>query len=187
MQITNSNYSTAFGKTPVMKCTIKNAQTKRKEPATLYQMNTNLKSDYSEVMNSKNTLCIKSDFERDFATGSDYRQYYLLKNDKTDEVAGCAETTQRMTRNLENYTMVEEISENKKYANGIEPVLTYLVHNAKQNAQDAVVFSTDENVIPDMKKVTQQQAPTGERILSSKMFNTLLNHAEKRYNVEYNA
>lgn len=186
MQITNMNCSQSFGKTPVMKCTVKNAETNRTEHATLYKMDTSLKSDYDEVMNSKNTLDIKGSFDRDFFLGQNYKQYYLLKNDKTDEVAGCAQTTKRMTRDLQSYTLIEEMSGNKKYKNATEPVFAYIVHDADKSWDDAVISAKEENIIPDMKKVKTEQTRTGEMLLSYENYDSVLNHSEKRYKIDYN-
>lgn len=187
MQINTIKSIQSFGKTPVMKCTVKSSETGNKENATLYQMDTNNRKDYYEVRSSKNTGDILSDFERDSLNRSNLRQYYLLKNDKTQEVIGCAETTKRMSGGISDgkYIQIEEISENKKYKNGIEPIFTYLVHFAKEIGQDAVVSIAGENIIPNMRKAKQVQVKTGEIITPQSSFDEILNHAERRYNIEY--
>ena len=187
MQINNIKVSQSFGKTPVMKCSVKSAETGKKEYATLYQMDPRNGGDYNEVKSSKNTRDIFFDFEQDYFNRSSLKQYYLLKNDKTQEVIGCAETTKRMTGGVSGgrYLQIEEISENQKYKNGIEPIFAYLVHFAKDVGQDAVVSISGENVIPNMHKAKQVQIKTGEIITPYANFDEILNHAEKRYNIEY--
>ena len=189
MTINSINTSVSFGKLPVMKCTIKDAQTKKIMPATLYQLEVGKASDVYDVEHSKNTMDIYNSFIKDSRFGSNYRQYYMLQNDKTQEVIGCAQTSSHFSMKKDisggHQLLVEELSENKKYLNGKEPILTYLLNVARKSMKDSVVTAFDTNVVPNMKQVRPKQISTGEFVIPASRFDNALIHGEKRYNISY--
>lgn len=189
MTINSFNNSVSFGKFPVMTCTIKDAQTKKIHPATLYQLEVGKQSDIFDVEQSKNTRDICNDFVRDSRLGSKYRQYYILQNDKTQEVIGCAETSSHYSLKEDisggNQLLVDELSDNKKYLNAKEPILTYLLNVARNSLKDCVVTPFDTNVVPNMKQVKPVQMNTGEFVIPASRFDNALLHGEKRYNIDY--
>ena len=189
MTINSINTSVSFGKQPVMKCTIKEAETKKIMPATLYQLEVGKKSDIFDVEHSKNTMDIYNGFMKDSRLGSNYRQYYILQNDKTQEVIGCAQTSSHFSMKDDisggHQLLVEELSENKKYLNGKEPILTYLINVARKAMKDSVVTCFDTNVVPNMKQVKPKQISTGEFVIPASRFDNALTHGEKRYNIDY--
>ena len=189
MNINSVNNLVSFGKQPVMKCTVKDVETKKVMPATLYKMDPSKSSDLFEVEKSKNTRDITFHFKRDNALGLNFRNYYLLKNDKTQEVVGCAETENHYSPRNNGaggfVMLVGELSENKKYLNGKEPILTFLMNEARKSGQNAIVTCSDENVAPNMKQLKPVQLNTGEYYIPASRFDNALTHGEKRYNISY--
>lgn len=179
----------SFGKSAVMTCTVKSADKTTKVNATLYQMNPLEREDYRDVMYSKHTTCIKSDFQRDTGHRQGMYEYYLLQNDKTGEVIACAQTSRRYRTGNAKYngvsTLIEEMSQNRHYINGAEPVLAYLVHKAGEQFDNCVTTAFDKDEIPCLKNSKFTQLKTGDWCIPEKRYQLLIDQAEKRENVNF--
>lgn len=182
--------SISFGKTPVMTCTVKNKEEKGKQSATLYKMDTQNYNDYKEIMYSKNARCLHRGFEEDRDSFYPIHEYYLLKNDKTDEVISCAQTSRHYRTGEAKYsgfsTLINEMGENKKYANGAEPIVSYLVKNAGERQDESVSTAFDQDEIQtSLKRSKFTQLKTGEWVLPQKRYQALIEQAEKREDVNF--
>ena len=181
--------SISFGKTPVMTCTIKSADKKEQNSATLYQMDTKEYSDLKEILYSKNARCLIRDFEEDAGRYTPYSEYYLLKNDKTQEVIACAQTSRHYrtgdAKSTGFSTLIEEMSQNSKYVNGAEPILAFIAHKAEGRFDNCVTTAFDRDVIPTLKNSKFTQLRTGDWYLPEKRYPILIDQAEKRANISF--
>lgn len=181
--------SISFGKTPVMTCTVKGANKKDIVNATLYQMDPHNNNDQRDVRFSKNTHCIKQSFERDCGHFQPIYEYYLLTNDKTQEVIACAQTSRHYRTGNARYngcsTLIDEMSQNRNYINGAEPVLAYIVHNAEERYDKTVTTAFDKDEIPCLKNSKFTQLKTGDWCIPEKRYQLLIDQAEKRENINF--
>ena len=93
MQINNVNSNISFGKTPVMICEVKKKKETDRRTATLYKMDIKKHEDLNEIKYSKTARTLYPDAEKDRHYMSPGREYYLLKDDSTNEVISCASIT----------------------------------------------------------------------------------------------
>ena len=127
MKISKINTSPAFAKKPLLTCKIKSSANKEENNAVLYKLNPNDKSDYCDVKYSKTAQAIFDDFKKDNC--SDYHEYYMLQNSKTQEVISCAKTSRHYrckgANNTGFSTYIETFAENDKYIKFLLGTLSY--------------------------------------------------------------
>lgn len=182
--------SISFGKTPVMTCTVKSKDVKEKQSATLYKMDTQNNDDCKEIMYSKNTRCLLDGLAKDMGNYYPTYEYYLLKNDKTEEVISCAQTSRHFRTGNSKYqgcsTLINEMSENKKYVNGAEPLFAYLAKNASERYDECISTAFDQDEIQSsLKRSKFTQLKTGDWVIPKKRYQTLIEQAEKREDVNF--
>lgn len=182
--------SVSFGKTPVMTCNVKSKNSNEKQPATLYKMDASNKNDLKEIMYSKNTRCLVDGFLNDMVAYYPTYDYYLLQNDKTNEVISCAQTSRHFRTGKSMYqgcsTLINEMSENKKYINGAEPLFAYLVKNADERYDGCVSTAFDqEEIQTSLKNLKFNQLKTGDWVIPQKRYQTLIEQAKKREDVNF--
>jgi len=179
----------SFGKTPVMKCTVKDAATKKSNEATVYKMDTMEREDLREIQLSKNTRSIVRDFEKESYRRAPIHEYFLLKNDKTGEVIACAETSRHYkigdTRYSGASTVIDEFSENKKYVNGAEPLFAYIAHNAEQRYDNYICTAFNDETIKTLRTHKFTQIKNGDWCMPAKRYQTVIGQAERRNNVVF--
>ena len=195
MKILSINSSPAFGKTPVMECCIKDTITKKTNNATLYKLNPDSINDVYDVRQSKNTVSIKSDFIKSHLYGDRCNDYYILQNDKTQEVISCAQVSHRYryddAENIGLYTLATSLSENKKYINGLEPMLAYITKIAAERYDNGVyaAYSLSDTMqtseFPSLKHIKVSDAGKDGILIPSKRFLSFLDIAEKRSQINY--
>lgn len=189
MNIKQINFSQTFGKTPVMRCEMKKTGTKDKAQSTLYKLNPQLNSDLEEVMYSKRARCMYTDMRKDSQTKNPYREYYILKDDKTDEVISCAETSHHYR--AENVphpglsTLIDEMESNGKYVSSQEPLLAYLAYSAMNRFDDSVCVGFYNEDYSRFKRARFSETKNGDWILPDKRYINLIDNAAKRYNIEF--
>ena len=134
MNITSIKTNQTFCKTPVMKCKISKFKTDEKSESTLYKMDCANESDLNEVKYSKNARWMYYPMRKDSLKATPYREYYILKDDKTNEVISSAQSSRHYRADNVEYpgysTLIEDMQNNMKYINSEEPVLAYFANNA---------------------------------------------------------
>ncbi len=181
--------SISFGKTPVMTCTVKTTGKNDKVDATLYRMNAHDSEDQRDVRFSKHTTCIKKDFDKEAGRFRPVYDFFLLTNNKTKEVIACAQTSRHFRTGDAKYngcsTLIDEMSENRNYVNGAEPLLAYIVHQAEERYDHCVTTAFDRDEIPVLKNCKFTQLKTGDWCIPEKRYPLLLDQAEKRENISF--
>ncbi|MBQ9245742.1 hypothetical protein IJ182_05695 [bacterium] len=199
MNISGIKSSPAFGKTAVMECRVKNSKDKVSQDATLYKLNMNNIDDIDAVRQSKNTTAIKNDFIKAHIFGDKYNDFYMLQNDKTQEVISCAEVSHRYKtggEEPERSTVVTSMGENKKYINGGVPIIAYLTKIAAERDDDSLYISYNiedssnwsdwtENEIPSLTQIKASDTGKDGMRIPSRRFLSFLDVAEKRAQINY--
>lgn len=181
----SSNYNNlSFGKTPVMTCRVNLNDKKEKVSATVYQMDTGNFEDLREIRSSKTGRKIFNDFQRDAMQCYPHHEYFLLKNDDTDEVICAAETSHHL-RNTDDKTnglatVIDEFALNNKYNNPAEPMLANIVKTAWERYDNSVVSSIAKDDLPDLKRASFSETKKGDWMIPEKRFSSMLNKAEER-------
>ncbi len=179
----------SFGRTPIMKCTIKKTENRGKVEATLYKMDAKDKNDLQDVEYSKVGRCMYDDMAKEFDSPSYSREFYMLQNDKTKEVISCAQTSHRFRTSDKNpglSTLIEEIGVSKNYVNGAEPLLAYIAYNAFNRFDDTVYTAFRPEEIPvDMKRAKFSQTKLGEWYIPQKRYHVLIDSAQRHSQMEF--
>lgn len=190
MRIQSINNNTNFGKIPVLKCKVKKADEEKACSATLYKMEPNNPSDAREIKYSKNARSIYYDFMIDGGKHESNRDYYLLKrNDNTEEVIACAETSRHYRPDNAEFsghtTFIEEMSENPKYEKGGLPLLAHIIINANDNNDKCVSTSTYTNADDSLKEAKFTQIITGDWILPKEEYWNSITGAMQNSGINY--
>lgn len=188
MLIDKVQTSPAFGKTKVMQCNVKNSQTKKNSPATLYKLDCFNFSDIKDVISSKNASEILTSFLLDNQNGKSSSDYYVLCNDKNGEIVSCAQTEHRFNVSPENfgtYTLIEALGENKNYVNPVEPLIGYIVKKADDRYDNSVYAAYGFDEKPDLKRIKFSESKLGEAFIPSKRFNSIINKAQEHSSINF--
>ncbi len=193
--------SLSFGKTPILQCRVKDMAERKRHNATLYKLNPKNTSDFKDVMYSGNTTCIQKDFKKAYLTdGRDYNDYYILQEDSSNEIISCAQVSHRYSArdqiNPGYYTLISAMSENKKYINGAEPIMSFVTRIAAErddkkvcaayNIKDSSLWSewrADEMHTIKNKDITD--AGADGVYIQNKMFTPYLDRTERRNQIYY--
>lgn len=182
MKISAINNRVNFGKIQVMKCSVNQKGSNSKKSATLYEMEPDNPKDVQEVRYSKNARCIYYDFMIDAGKKDRGRRYYMLKDDKTQEVIACAQTSRHIRPENSTYsgqnTLIEEMSENPKYVDGAKPLIAYIAHRADSEFDNFVSTAFDTDIIPYLKDFNFIQIPTGDWIIPKGQYGILEKHVK---------
>ncbi|MBQ3641029.1 hypothetical protein II906_03775 [bacterium] len=189
MRINNINSNLNFGKQALMTCFVRSMDTNEKCSATLYKMNQLNADDFYDVMNSKNTIAIKRAMETDFFKRRETSDFYVLQNDKTQEIIGCAEK-QNHYKPVDDVdsgmiTVINELSGNFNYLNPQEPIFIYLVKNAQDSFRNAITMATGDDIMRNLRGAKFTKNRANDLVLRGRAFDSYLQQAEQRYNVEY--
>lgn len=188
MKISLNSSNVNFGKTPLLKCSVKEKETQNRANATLYELDYKSASDIDEVRYSKNARSIYQDIIRANKDSKSPFHFYFLKNDKTGEVMACAETYHCYRKSGDKTegtsTVIEELSENSKYINASEPVVSYFAKQALERYDSTVTtaFRTEEFSLKNSKF---EKTKADNWVLPEKRFGVLIDQAEKRYQTEF--
>ncbi len=178
--------SISFGKTPVMKCIVKEVSGKNKHCATLYQMDTKNPEDFKEIKYSKSSRCLIPAFQNDISKHNPAYNYYLLKNDTTGEVISCAQTSKRFKMGSGKYsgmsTLIDEMVENTGYLNGGVPLLAYLAHKSEMQSENFVSSALRLEDTPSLKIAKFTKLRNGDWFIPKNRYQLLIDIAEKRVN-----
>ena len=198
MNISKLNNSCSFGKSALLTCEIKQEPNKSKVQATLYKMDPHNSSDIDDIMYSKYTGPIRSDFIDSCYKHRTFQDFYVLQNDKTKEVISCAQTSHHYrpeqvsrgfnTITFENpglSTLIEEINVNPNYVNGAEPLLAYIVKVAGERFDSTVYTAFDQDTVPSLKRAKFSQTKLGEFFIPEKRYSVLIDQAEKHSQIKY--
>lgn len=189
MNISKLNNCYSFGKKALLTCEIKQEPNKNKVQATLYKMDPHNLSDIDDVRYSKNTRCIHHDFFKAVEERHPNREFYLLQNDKTKEVICCAQTSHHYrpssAQNPGLCTLIDEIGVNYNYVNGTEPMLAYIVKRAGERFDSTVYTAFTQEELPSLKRAKFSKTNLGEFYIPEKRYNTLIDQAEGRSQIEY--
>ena len=180
----------SFGKKPLLNCSIKNKDTKKKIEATLYSMDYRNPNDRFEMENADNAEFVKHNFLAipNVPEGS---KFYLLKNNETGETVSCAQTTKHFSNPEDNdfsgsYVLIESAQEKPKYQDSISPVLGQIVKDAYYSFDNKIVSALrDEDLNLVRYKFTLK--PDMSMVLPDKRFVDLLDKIEKINEIEYMA
>ena len=185
------NTSPAFGKYSVMSCQVKDVKSKENNSATLYKLNTDDGNDANDVRYSKTAQAIRDDFFDAYYHGNNYKNFYLLQNDKTGEVISCAQTSWHYRNgDIQNpgfSTVIEQLSENDKYVNSGEPMLAYIINDASIKGFESVYsVSTPSNQSQAVARAKFSKTENeGITFMPQKSFLNFLDGAEKRSKIDY--
>ncbi len=189
MQINKIYGTQTFGKTPVLTCRIKDWETKQPHNATLYKMDPNNFQDLNEILYSKNTNSIKRNFMKAHAKNINYKDFYVMQNDRTMEVISCAQTEHRYgnfnKKNSGLYTLIEEMEENPNYINGMEPLTAGIIKNASARFDESIYTSFRAEEAPYLKRAKFSKTKEGAYYVPQKRFNAILMQAENRSQIDY--
>ena len=135
--------SLSFGKTPILQCRVTDIEKRKRHNATLYKLNPRNTLDFKDVIRSKNTTCIQRDFKEAYINGNkSFHDFYILQDEGTDEVISCAQVAHRYSPkdqiNPGYYTLISAMSENKKYINGAEPIMSFVTRMAAERSDKCV-------------------------------------------------
>ncbi|MBQ3641342.1 hypothetical protein II906_05400 [bacterium] len=189
MKINQINNTVNFGREALMTCQVKQVEENKKYPATLYKMDQLKADDYHDIQNSRNTNAIKLDFENEYYRRNPIHDFYILQNDKTREIIGCAEknTHFKTWEDVDTgvITLLQTLSVNPKYLNAGEPIFTYIVKDAKDCFRKAVTLATGENIVPNMGQAKFTENKDKNLVLRSAAFEPVIEQGEKRYGIQY--
>lgn len=189
MKINNINSEITFGKTAVMKCCIKQKNTKEKAQSTMYQLDTKNNTDLTEVFYSKNARCMYFSMIKDRYRFYPSSEYYFIKDDKTGEIISCVQTSRHYRRENEKQpnltTLIEELNTNPKYINTTEPIIAYLAQKAFTRMDDSITIGCYFDYPKDLKRIKFSQVKNGDWVLPEKRFNDFIDTAQKRSNIEF--
>lgn len=189
MNIPALNYNQTFGKQALLTCNVKENSSNTQKSATLYKLDPENISDQKDVLFSKQTGCIKRDFEKARYDSFPNKEFYMLQNNSTGEVISCAQTSHhfRPFESAESgqYTLIEDAHGNIKYSNAVEPLFAYITKSASQKSDSSVFTAFDEMTMPEANKSSFSIAETGEYFIPDKNFASFQSNSEKKYNIKY--
>ncbi len=189
MNIQKINSFQSFGKTAMLKCSIKNSETENKQSATMYKMDPLNYEDAKDVLYSRHTTPIKKDFLIAQTTREPHNEFFLLKDNETGEVISCAQTSHHYRTDPAKHpglsTLIEEFSENPKYINAAEPLLAGITKRAQNRFDETVYTAFNLETLPSLKQAKFSKTKLGEFYIPQRRFDTLINQAEKRSQIEY--
>ena len=183
-----SNYI-SFSKEPVSACVLINKDKGTKSDATLYKADVKSDSDKFDIKRSKTASCLYSDFMRERRRNEPCSDFFILQDDKTNEVI-CAAETSRHYRPLEGKkegfaTIIDEIRENNKYENAAEPMLEYIVREAYKRGDTNVFTAFQSEDLPSLKRERFTETNNGEWYMPRARFFDFIDIAEKRSHIDY--
>ena len=189
MKINNIISNINFGKTPVMKCCIKSKDTKEHHLATIYQLDAKNNKDLSEVFYSKQAICLYPSMLKDNRRYYPSSEYYIMKDDRTDEVISCTKTSRHYRRDNVEFprltTLIEELNTNPKYINSAEPMFAFLAQKAFNRFDESLTTASYPENPTILKRAKFTQTKNGDWVLPEKRFNNLIDTAQKRSNIEF--
>ena len=181
----NSINNVNFGKKAIFNCTVKRADTKEKENATLYLYNQNNLSDMAEVRKFNNHTYVERCF---LDPRNDYSKYYFLVNDDTKEVISSAKTTEFFAKDGKyegRYTSIDEIAANPKYMDSMMPTLAQVAKEAINRFSNNVITAFRADEAPSLKSSKFTLNKDEVWFLPDRRYNILIETAEKRNQIEY--
>ncbi len=189
MKINSIKTKQTFCKTPVMKCKIKKTQSNEESESTLYKMDCLNKSDLDEVKYSKIARYIYYPMLNDSENDFHYREYYILKDDNTNEVISCAQTSRHYRADNVEYpgytTLIEEMKNNLKYVNPEEPVFAYLANHAINQYDSSLSIGFYPHNTKSLKHNNFSETKNGDWIIPEQRFLNLIDNASKRNQIEF--
>lgn len=189
MKIQKCGYALSFGKEAVMTCEVKRRDTNKRTPATLYKMNPKLYADRQEVNFSKHARCISQYFTKEISRHYPVNDYFLLKDDNSDEVISAAMSSHHYKTGDNTFngytTLVSEYEDNIKYVSPLEPVFAYMVKTADRRFDDTVSVGFYSESIPFFKSLKFSQIKNGDWVIPKKRYDDFLDRAEKRFNIDF--
>ncbi len=189
MKILCVNYSYSFGRTPLMTCTVKQKEKNEKVSATLYKMDPKNPKDIDDVRYSKKGRYMYGDMLQESKQKQSAREFFMLQNDKTQEVISCAQISHRYRPSQKNqgfYSLIEEMNISNNYINGAEPIIAYLAYNAQNRLESSLYSAFHPEEIPiDMKRIKFSEGNKGEWYLPQRRFNTLIDRAQAHSQIEF--
>lgn len=187
MRVQNITSNITFGKTPVMICEMKKTAGNNKINATLYKMDLRDSEDIKEIEYSKTARILYPMLLEDRFYSHPAREYYLLKDDETDEVISCAATSTHLRMNdgkKSGFSLViDEFAKSSKYLNSSEPMFAFLADKAIKHYNQNIIIGTSECDDETLKKFRFTKTKNGEWYMPERRFSNLINSAEKRYNM----
>ncbi len=183
MKISNI-HSINFSKKAILTCQVKDWERKEKRNATLYELNpaTNLE-DREEIRLNERTSYLYPWVLKDLNS-----TFYMLKDDKTDEVISYAQTSHHLkhksTRHKGLSTSIDELEGNEHYINALEPMIAGIVKKAQERFDLSVYFnmrSEDVYSLGNLKLPNEN----GDIFIREKRFETIINNAIQRSNIKF--
>lgn len=188
MNISANGMNVAFGKTPVMTCKVKRQQDNKPVDATLYRLESGSLVDLRDIEMSK-TAKVLSQHYSESTYRNKHNDFYILQNDKTDEVICAAETSHHFRTTNDRFegtsTVIDEFRANDKYANAAEPVIAHIVNKAGQQFDKSVVSALNQEEMPTLKHAKFSKTKNGDYLLPEKRFGNFADRAEKKFSIEY--
>ena len=187
MKISSLN-SINFGKRPLLNCSIK-TKSNEKFDGTLYLYDNKDGDDRMEVRESDFLEGFRLDFLRCSGDVSGFN-FYVLKNDETNEIISCAKTSRRIKRYplIEDgtYTKIEDIKENSDYIDPFYPVLGQIIKDGIEHYDRMIELPVCECVRKDMKKYKfSKKEDDAYWRLPERRFQEALTKVELRNQIDY--
>lgn len=185
----SSNMNLNFGKKAIMTCQIKNAQTKQKSNSTLYKYESNNQKDVREIMFDKQLGHLLPDFSNDTFSHQANIELYALKDDKTQNLIGYALTSRHLRRENADLsglaTVVDEMNANYQYTNSAEPIIAAVAKAAQDRGDASVIIAMRPEDICYIKNIKFSQTKFEEPYLPEKRFNSIIDKATERSQIEF--
>ncbi len=189
MNIRRTNQVQNFGKKAVMTCEIGRQYSHDKKPSTLYAMSPRNINDEQEIKYSRHARNIYGDFIKDKLQNQSANEYYLLKDDETNEVIAAVMTSHHYRPDNVvspgKTTLICELEDNIKYMNPAEPVMAYVINRANKRFDSSVSvgFYTEQ---PSMlEKLTFSKTENGDWIMPETRFVNFVDNAQKKYSINF--
>ena len=188
MKIANT-YSPNFGKEAILSCNIIKRATQQRQEATLYKYDA---KDYRDTVEIDSMEQIPLYVRRDFINENFYgggSLIYVLQDNKTKDVISYAQTTRHIgfdkNKTQIAKTHIDEIEANYSYINASEPLVAGITSESSKTSDERVLFAIRKEDVPSLKSIKLSETDFGELYIPRKRYNSIMQKAQERSQIEY--
>ena len=182
----NSLNNVNFTKRLYATCSVKNKENE-KHSAKIYEYDPNNKKDLDEILNSDSIPLIKPLFYKEGFKAVPNSRFYAVFDSESNEITACTMISKHLPAWDEDsipYTSIDEIEENENYVDALTPLIAFLANLERLSGADKIITSyrTDEGT--GLKKYSFSKTKNNIWMLPAKRFESAIQRAEKRNNLE---
>ncbi len=190
MQISKINSQPAFGKRLVANCQIVDRNSKEKQNASIYELNTRDVRDREFIENNGWFPSTVIGFFRDFDKYRNYRTYNALVNNETGEIVGMSATTNHYKGDSVNIpgtsVCIDSISLKNGDGDNVEEILVAKsVNDAFGRHYQSVTASTSALDKPKLKKASFSETKNGDWVMPEHRMEASIKRAQKKCAIEF--